>query len=106
MSQWSHLYKTWSWKKRRERQLSAEPLCRYCRERGRFTVATVADHIVQHNGDMEKFNGPLQSLCSRCHSAVKAKEEGRGGKAGHVVGADRAGVPLDPSHHWRQEAIK
>lgn len=90
MSQWSHLYNSRAWRKRRLAQLRAEPLCRYCLRLGRITEATVADHIEPHKGDMGKFHGPLQSLCKPCHDSVKAREEGE-----HpVVGCDPAGWPL------------
>ena len=43
--------------------------------------------------------GPLQSLCPACHSRDKQQLE----RSGFVRGCDRDGVPLDPSHPWRQE---
>jgi 5-methylcytosine-specific restriction protein A len=66
------------WQKRREAQLRAQPLCRYCERKGMLTPASVADHITPHRGDEALFNGPLQSLCATCHSSDKAKEEARG----------------------------
>lgn len=63
------------WRRRREQQLRAEPLCAYCLRSGRAVEATVADHITPHRGDPALFEGPLQSLCASCHSSAKAKEE-------------------------------
>lgn len=65
----------YAWQKRREAQLSAEPMCAYCARQGFVTPATVADHITPHRGDAKLFAGPLQSLCAACHSSAKAKEE-------------------------------
>jgi 5-methylcytosine-specific restriction protein A len=63
---------------------------------GRVEVATIADHIEPHRGDMDKFwNGPLQSLCGICHSAVKQREE----SGGHL-GCGLDGVPLKRNAYW------
>lgn len=96
MGQWSHLYNSRAWRKRRLYQLRHEPLCRYCLRVGVVTEATVADHIEPHKGDMVKFAGPLQSLCKPCHDSVKAREEGGSG----VIGHDVSGSPVDPVHPW------
>lgn len=73
------LYKTAAWKALRLAQLSREPLCRYCKDMGRITQATVADHIKEHKGDPDLFfHGELQSLCATHHSSTKAREERRG----------------------------
>ena len=91
------LYETASWIKRRKHQLLIEPLCRYCKDMGRVTAATVADHVVPHRGNPEAFfTGELQSLCATCHSGPKQREEVTGRKSG----ADISGVPLDPDHPW------
>lgn len=102
MSQHSHLYNSRAWRKRRALQLRHEPLCRYCQRMGRVTEATVADHIEPHRGDLDKFNGPLQSLCKLCHDSVKAREEGIDGALGRAwkVGHDVTGAPIDPVSHW------
>lgn len=90
-------YKTYRWQQRRKAHLDANPLCVNCAKHGRVTVATVADHIKPHKGDVELFwNGPLQSLCDadpwRCHSSIKQAEE-RGTKAKKPIGVD--GWPID-----------
>jgi 5-methylcytosine-specific restriction enzyme A len=92
------LYDSARWKRRRAAQLRSEPFCRLCEDRGRVTEATVADHIEPHRGDPVKFDGPLQSLCASCHSAIKQSQE----QTGHIRGHDRAGNPLDRSHPWNR----
>lgn len=75
--EWQHLYNTTRWKRRREAQLKAFPLCADCTRAGRIRLAAVADHITPHRGDEELFyNGELQSLCVPCHS-IKTNEEQR-----------------------------
>lgn len=70
------LYGTARWQRRRAHQLAIEPLCRMCFAEGVVCVATVADHIEAHRGDVERFwSGALQSLCAPHHNAVKQAEE-------------------------------
>lgn len=73
-------YGTAQWKRRRQAQLDAEPLCWMCERDGRVTRATVADHDPPHRGDWDAFaTGPLRSLCKRHHDGEKARiENGRG----------------------------
>ena len=49
--------------------LQAHPLCAECLRNGRYTAATVVDHIIPHRGDMSLFwdERNWQSLCERCH---------------------------------------
>lgn len=65
------------WQRYRKQFLSQHPLCAYCLEQNRVTVATVVDHIVPHKGDQELFwdTDNHQSLCAPCHSSIKQKEE-------------------------------
>lgn len=85
-------YKTARWERRRELQLSLQPLCARCPTP---TWATVADHVVPHRGDAWLFwFGELQSLCAPCHSSGKQKEE----LAGYSATPDQDGWPLDPHH--------
>ncbi len=73
--EWQYLYHTARWKKRRLKQLDAQPLCEDCLKNSRITLASVADHIKDHKGDLNKFwYGPLQSLCKSCHSKKTIKE--------------------------------
>lgn len=99
MGQHTNLYKTACWQRRRKAQLQREPLCRYCQRAGHLTIATVADHIVPHRGDMVAFYGDLQSLCASCHSSTKQAEE-----AGGAKGSGMDGRPTDPAHHWNNSA--
>jgi 5-methylcytosine-specific restriction enzyme A len=93
---WRDWYQLERWRKRRRAQLSAEPLCRMCLKRGLVTVATVADHLIEHHGDPRAFDGELQSLCSACHGSDKRIETLRG----YLPGADQNGEPTDPRHPW------
>jgi 5-methylcytosine-specific restriction protein A len=73
---WRRWYSTERWRNLRLMQLRSNPLCRLCKEQGRDTEATVADHLVPHRGDPALFwHGTLQSLCDPCHSSVKQREE-------------------------------
>lgn len=93
--EWNRWYKLARWVKLRKAQLQAEPICRYCRQQGRRTPATVCDHVERHNGNPDKFwNGPFQSLCKTHHDATKQAEEHRGFST--ASGLD--GWPIDPRH--------
>lgn len=85
---WVAWYKTPVWKKIRQKQLSLEPLCRFCRKMGVITEANTVDHIEPHKGDVNKFfSGPFQSLCKQCHSSAKQRLE----KSGEF-GCDENGI--------------
>ena len=95
------LYNSRAWRRRSRHQLTIEPLCRYCLTQERTTPATVADHIEPHRGDPERFwHGELQSLCESCHNGIKQQLE----RTGKLRGCDASGVPLDPTHPWREAA--
>jgi 5-methylcytosine-specific restriction enzyme A len=84
------------WKKIRLQQLQKEPLCAMCRQQGKLTPATIADHIEPHKFDAEKFYlGKLQSLCKRHHDSDKKRAE-IFARVGYRIGAD--GWPVDPDH--------
>lgn len=96
-SKYSQWYADRRWRAKRALQLQIEPLCRFCRERGLLTPATIADHIEPHRGDRAAFwHGDLQSLCGTCHSSTKARME-----AGKGAGCDVSGNPYAPGEHWR-----
>mgnify|MGYP003425357275 FL=1 len=86
---------------RRARQLEAEPLCAFCLLRDIIRAATVADHITPHRGDDVLFwDGPLQSLCKRCHDKTKQREEARG----HTNELGPDGWPTDARHKANRSA--
>ena len=99
-------YNTRQWQRMRKRQLEKEPLCRMCKDMGRTTVATVADHKIQWKtgkSEAEKMElfwdeNQLTSLCAHCHSAVKQSEEGGGRAYDTACGVD--GLPADSRHPW------
>lgn len=65
------LYSMPSWRKIRRKFLIDHPVCVQCGAK-----ATVVDHIIPHNGNMELFYelSNLQPLCASCHNAKTAKE--------------------------------
>jgi 5-methylcytosine-specific restriction protein A len=96
---WRRWYSTKAWELLRGRQLALEPLCAECLKRGEYTVATAADHIVPHRGDRDLFfHGKLQSLCEKCHSIVKQREELKG--FSDAIGPE--GWPVDPRHPFNK----
>ena len=69
-------YNTAAWQKKRARLLRDQPLCVFCKSKGKIVPATVADHVEPHRGDYNKFwNGALQGLCKYCHDSTKARIE-------------------------------
>lgn len=89
------LYSRKAWVRRRSHQLAIQPLCEQCLAEGKIEPARVADHIEPHRGDVNKFMGPLRSLCFRHHNSWKQTIEIRGYEK--TVGAD--GFPVDKSRH-------
>lgn len=88
---WRPWYWTQRWKRRRAQQLRAQPFCAFCLEQtGVYTLATIADHIEPHRGDVRKFwFGDLQSLCETHHKRDKRLiEAGR-----PLLGVDDDGWP-------------
>lgn len=62
------------WRKIRLAKLSAEPLCRRCREAGRVTAAVEVDHIDGNSRNNADVN--LRPLCKPCHSSRTARDQG------------------------------
>ena len=88
-----------TWRRLRAWHLAANPLCVYCRQAGRLTLAEVVDHIDPFDGrnDPRRLDpGNLQSLCPTCHNGAKQALDKGGGLRGCAID----GSPLDPSHHW------
>lgn len=76
----------WQWQKIRLVILAQEPLCRFCKEAGRITMAEEVDHI-----DGDSFNNDqenLRPLCRPCHLKRTAKDQAFG------------------RHQWRPEWLK
>lgn len=93
-SEYSHLYNCQRWRKKRLALLKASPLCVMCQRLGRTSVATVADHVEPHKGDLSKFwFGRLQALCAPCHNGAKKVLE----TTGKVRGCDANGYPMQGS---------
>ncbi|WP_326537644.1 HNH endonuclease signature motif containing protein, partial [Pseudorhodoferax sp.] len=65
-------------------------------------VATIADHIVPHKGDLGRFfdRGNLQSLCKPCHDNHKQAQDRHAD--GLLRGAGLDGRPLDLAHPWHR----
>lgn len=59
---------------RRERILSAHPLCAACDAQGLTALATVVDHVVPLWKGGADHDTNLQPLCTSCHAAKSALE--------------------------------
>ena len=66
-----------AWQRESRLFLKAHPLCALCAQEGRYTKATVVDHIRQHRGDVSLFwdRSNWQPLCKRCHDRKTLTEE-------------------------------
>ena len=65
------------WKKARKSYLERNPLCVRCLAVGRYTPATVVDHIIPHRGNAWLFwkQSNWQALCERCHNIKTMTED-------------------------------
>ena len=90
------LYKSRRWRLLRLAQFARQPLCERCLDRGKVTVATVANHRRPHKGDLELFfdQANLESACKPCHDGPIQSDERRG----YSSAADADGWPTDPHH--------
>lgn len=71
-------YKSPEWIRARKLQLQSHPLCAECLKNGKYTKATMVDHIVPIKQGGSKFDSEnLQSLCWACHSRKSAEEGSR-----------------------------
>ena len=68
-----------AWQKVRKKYLESHPLCVMCMTEGRYTRATVVDHIKPHRGDRELFwdQSNWQALCKACHDRKTGLEDSR-----------------------------
>lgn len=66
------------WRMASKAYLHAHPLCVMCLAEGRYTPATVVDHIKPHRGDRQLFwdERNWQGLCKPCHDQKTATEDG------------------------------
>lgn len=88
---WLRLYGTARWKRIREQQLAAQPLCERCLAMDIVEEATVVHHRTAHKGDEALFwSGPFESLCASHHNRDGQLEDH--GKVVVTFGAD--GWPL------------
>ena len=98
---WKKWYSRKAWRDRRAEQLHKEPWCKYCLRMGKTRRATVANHIIPHEGDWDLFiKGELESTCTDCHDAQVQRTEIRGFDAS--PGAD--GWPEDPNHPFNRNS--
>ncbi len=67
------------WRKARKKYLECHPLCVECMKEGRYTKATVVDHIVPHRGDQRLFwdRDNWQALCEYHHNVKTGREDSR-----------------------------
>jgi 5-methylcytosine-specific restriction protein A len=95
-----------SHKTNRDKQLLAEPWCRFCWEERKVRVpATVLDHVTpfrQSDGsiDWKLWGDPKnwRSACKPCHDARGAQ----GNRLEKPAGAGGDGRPMDPAHPWNR----
>ncbi|GAA4493254.1 HNH endonuclease signature motif containing protein [Pseudaeromonas paramecii] len=65
----------WAWRKRRQRVLERDRyLCQVCLAKGRITVATEVDHIVNKAAGGTDDEANLQAICRSCHAAKTQSE--------------------------------
>lgn len=101
--EYQYLYQSRRWKALRKQQLNKHPLCKICKEEGRLTPATVADHIIPHKGNEALFfTTNLQSLCKHHHDSDKQHQEYHG--YSDRIGTD--GYPTDPQHPQNSQQEK
>lgn len=65
------------WEKFSKAYLQAHPLCVECMKQGKYTKATVVDHIIPHRGNQKLFwdQSNMQPLCKRCHDRKTLTED-------------------------------
>lgn len=76
-------YHTTTWRAIRAAQLSEQPFCKHCGEKGKHELASVCDHITpvyvyfQNGKDFweASVKTNLQSLCESCHNSKSGKEK-------------------------------
>jgi hypothetical protein len=97
---WRAWYGRQRWRKRARHQLTLQPWCKFCADKGIAKAASVADHVVAHKGnEMAFWFGELQSLCHGCHVKTKAYEE----RHGYKPDISLSGWPVDAKHPANQD---
>ena len=93
---WRNWYKLRRWLDLREGQLTRQPLCERCLKDFRVRRATVAHHLIKHEGDAALFWDPdnLASSCKPCHDRHEQAQEARG----YALDLAPSGWPSDPNH--------
>lgn len=71
------------WRRLRRMFLLANPLCRFCWDKGLTVEATAVDHIksVREAPELRLVWSNLQSLCDHCHNSVRQREQAAERKA-------------------------
>ena len=67
------------WQRLSKAYLRRHPLCVRCKAQGRFTAATVVDHVIPHRGDPHLMwdESNWQALCKPCHDRKTGNEDNR-----------------------------
>lgn len=67
----------YKWRKVRAVYLRKHPLCVRCMAEGKYTMATVVDHIVPHRGNPVLMwdENNYQALCKSCHDRKTMTED-------------------------------
>ena len=68
-----------AWRKASKQFLQTHPLCEECKKHGRYTKATVVDHVIPHRGDQKLFwdRSNWRALCKHCHDRKTGREDSR-----------------------------
>ena len=88
-TQYRGWYQLKAWQQARRIQLARSPLCKYCKQEGKVTPATVVNHIKPHKGDWHLFISAdnHESTCSHHHNSLIQSYE-RTGRMAPVIGLD------------------
>ena len=67
------------WRSASKAFLKEHPLCVECMRHGKYTQATVVDHVTPHRGNMTLFwdKKNWQGLCKSCHDKKTGREDSR-----------------------------
>ena len=68
-------YQSTEWRKPRDMNIKAQPLCEECDRRGVYSLSRGGDHIVPINqGGAPLDMDNLKSICNTCHNRKSGKE--------------------------------